>query len=136
MKRSGFSLIETLTALTLVTVALLPMLALAASLDRQSESASRYEEALAVARAALERCRREPFPELAKGTVPAAEPAAATSKIQVQVTAAPIEDGLVKLTAVATWPSAPGSTGRIELASLVGDPDRSMSTKYALEVVK
>lgn len=136
MKRSGFSLVEALTALTLVSVALLPMLALAAGLDRQSEADCRYEEALAVARASLERCRLETFANLEKGQLPAAETGASTSKIQVTVSAKAVEDGLVRLTAVATWPSAAGSTARLELASLVADPDRSMSTRYALEVVQ
>lgn len=136
MKRSGFSLIEALTALTLVSVALIPMLTLAAGLDRQSEGDCRYEEALAVARSNIDRCRLEPFATLEKGQLPAAETGAAASKIQVTVTASPVEEGLVRLTAVATWPSASGSTARLELAGLMADPDRSMSARYALEVAR
>jgi type II secretory pathway component PulJ len=130
--RRGFTIVEAMAALTLLAVGLVPLLSLGLGLDRQSEQDARYEEALAAARASLERCRQKSF-----AAVSAGEPEASDhDAIRVSVSANRIDEGLLRLKAVATWRSVAGGEARLELASLLADPELSLNGHYALEVVQ
>ena len=128
LTRQAFSIIEALAALTLLAVVLVPLLGLGQSLDRQSEQDARYEEALAAARTGLERCREKSFAGLSAGVPDRAD----RDAIQVRILAQPVDDGLLRLTAIATWRGVTGGEARLELSSLRADPERSLSARYAL----
>lgn len=127
-RRRGVSIIEALTALTLLAVGLIPLLGLGLSLDQQSEQDARYEEALAAARSELERCRQKSFDEISAGGVESSD----HDTIAVSVSVKPLDPGLLRLTSVATWRAVTGGAARLELASLVADPELSLTGHYSI----
>lgn len=122
-RQAGFSLIEAMIALLILSVSCVGVIGMFLIADRAAAHAAKYDGAAALAREVMEEKRALPFDELT-GDGWTGDSATGPFHRRWQLRLDQPAAGLATLSVEVTWQDAQGRTRRLELAMVRGDGRR------------